>query len=273
MLSFKSTFAASFPELTKLATVSPRVTPTSPVPTAVDRHPPSSDIPSTAPKAVASSVSPWLANWAYPLSHQCFLPTYFRRITVVGQEYLSPAQLGQAGPIILAPTHRSRWDALLVPYAAGKHVTGRHLRYMVTADEMQGAQGWFIRRMGGFPIDTRAPGISSLRHGIELLHQHETLVIFPEGGNLLENRRLGINRLHPGLARLALQAMSSQPNCAIQVIPMTIHYSHPRIGRSDAVIQIGAPIAVSQYRGDQPKRSAHRLTQDLSAALQKLNQP
>jgi len=31
-------------------------------------------------------------------------------------------------------------------------VTGRDLRFMVSADEVRGIQGWFIRRLGGFQI-------------------------------------------------------------------------------------------------------------------------
>ncbi len=274
MLSFKSNFAASFPELIKLTRyVSPPALtgPLTPEPSTATRpSSPKQPVNSAPIPSVDSTVEPWIASWMYPLSHQLFLPSYFRQITIVGQEHLA----GE-GSIILAPTHRSRWDGLLVPYAAGQHVTGKHLRYMVTSDEMQGAQGWFIRRMGGFPIDTRTPGVSSLRHGIELLHRHETLVIFPEGGELLKNRQQGLNRLHPGLARLALQAIATQENCAVRVIPMAINYSHPAIGRGDVEIQIGQPIGVNQYLnsldGHSPKQIAKLLTQDLRTALTQLS--
>jgi 1-acyl-sn-glycerol-3-phosphate acyltransferase len=283
MLSFKSNFAASFPELIKLTRY---VNPPAPTGFSTTAAPPSTPKPPQPPvnrtqvQSVDSDVVPWLSSWMYPLSHQFFLPSYFRHITIAGQEHLAGD-----GSIILAPTHRSRWDGLLVPYAAGQHITGKHLRYMVTSDEMQGLQGWFIRRMGGFPIDTRTPGISSLRHGIELLHRHETLVIFPEGGELLKNRQRGLNRLHPGLARLALQAIATQENCTVRVIPMAINYSDPTIGRGDVAIQIGRPIVVNQYvnsphinpphinspHGHSAKQIAKQLTQDLSTALTQLS--
>jgi hypothetical protein len=41
--------------------------------------------------------------------------------------------------VLLAPTHRARWDALLLPLAAGVRVTGRHCRFMVTLDEFNTA--------------------------------------------------------------------------------------------------------------------------------------
>jgi 1-acyl-sn-glycerol-3-phosphate acyltransferase len=273
MLSTKSNFAASFPEIPQRLRSSKLI---NFYPSTANRELDSASTPlshetRSAQSTIASGVSPWLSSWLYPLSHHCFLPYYFQNIRIVGQEHLP-----KDGAVILAPTHRSRWDALLVPYAAGKHVTGRHLRYMVTADEMKGLQGWFIQHIGGFPIDTRTPGISSLRHGIELLHQHNALVIFPEGGELLENRRKGLNRLHPGLARLAIQAMATQPNCAVRVIPMAINYMNiqdgdPKIDRCEVEIQIGQAIEVAKYIGDHPKRDAKLLTQDLSTALRYLS--
>jgi 1-acyl-sn-glycerol-3-phosphate acyltransferase len=260
MLSFKSNFAASFPELPLTQPYPPQKSAcSSPAPTLYAR-------PSTEHPTSPSAVSPWLSSWVYPLSHYGFLPRYFRSLQVIGQ-----AHLPKSGPVILAPTHRSRWDALIVPYAAGKHITGRHLRYMVTIDEMQGLQGWFIRHMGGFAIDTRAPGISSLRYGIELLHHNQTLVIFPEGGELLENQAKGLNKLHPGLARLALQAMHHPQSSPVRIVPMAINYHGWEKSRCDIEVQIGQAIDTSIYLGTSNKRSAQQITQDLSDALKQLS--
>jgi 1-acyl-sn-glycerol-3-phosphate acyltransferase len=54
-----------------------------------------------------SRVSPWLTSLFYPLGHYIVLPFYFGKIEITGQEHLP-----KDGPVILAPTHRSRWDAL-----------------------------------------------------------------------------------------------------------------------------------------------------------------
>ena len=125
---------------------------------------------------VTSRVCHWLTSVIYPLGRRIVIPFYFRQLKVTGQE-----NIPKTGSVILAPTHRSRWDALLIPYAAGKPVTGRDLRFMVSEDEVKGIQGWFIRRMGGFPVNTRHPGIGSIRHSVELLRNGEALVMFPEG--------------------------------------------------------------------------------------------
>ena len=92
-------------------------------------------------------------------SNKLVVPAYFGAVEVIGQEHI-PA----SGPIILAPTHRARWDSIILPLAAGRPVTGRDLRFMVSADEVKGLQGWLIRRLGGFAVNVKRPTISSLRH-------------------------------------------------------------------------------------------------------------
>ncbi|MFO7145130.1 1-acyl-sn-glycerol-3-phosphate acyltransferase, partial [Arthrospira sp. PCC 8006] len=60
--------------------------------------------PSTQTKS--SDVAHWLTSIVYPLGRYGVLPFYFKKITVTGQE-----NLPKDSPLILAPTHRSRWDA------------------------------------------------------------------------------------------------------------------------------------------------------------------
>ncbi len=217
---------------------------------------------------VNSHVSPWLASLVYPLGRYCVLPFYFKSLEVIGQENL-PKQ----GPVILAPTHRSRWDALIVPFATGRHVTGRDLRFMVTVDEMQGLQEWFIRRLGGFAVDQKHPTIATLRHGVELLHQGEMLVIFPEG-NIFQDHQ--VHPLKSGLARLALQAETSYANLGlgIKIVPISIHYDPiiPQWG-SNVKVRIGSPLSVPDYCQGSVKKNAQSLMQDLELALNKINQP
>lgn len=210
-----------------------------------------------------SQCSSWLASLVYPLGRYVVAPFYFRRIEISGRE-----NLPQTGPVILAPTHRSRWDAVMIPYAAGHDITGRHLRFMVSADEVRGLQGWFIRHLGGFPIDTRRPAIASLRHGVELLQDGQALVIFPEGNIFRETQ---VQRLKPGLARLALQAEASHPNLDITVVPIRVYYSKPFAPwRCRVKVCIGQPLRVAAYDLKMPKQSAQLLTADLKQAIEAL---
>lgn len=229
--------------------------------------PPTENIsqPSTPAKttSVNSRVCHWLPPILYPLGRRVVLPFYFRHLKVTGQE-----NIPRTGPVILAPTHRSRWDALLIPYAAGRTVTGRDLRFMVTEDEMKGIQGWFIRRMGGFPVNTKHPGVASFRHSLELLVQGEALVIFPEGDIYRD-----FQPLKPGMARIALQAEASKPGMGLTILPINIHYSSPiPHWRCDATVTIGTPIKVANYCSKSTKKSAEKLTQDLEIAMRNLNQ-
>jgi 1-acyl-sn-glycerol-3-phosphate acyltransferase len=216
------------------------------------------EISNSPAQTTRSRCLPWLASIAYPLARYLVLPFYFRRIEVTGREHFPTT-----GPVIIAATHRSRWDAFMVPYAVGQDVTGRVLRFMVTADEIKGLQGWFIRRLGGFPINTRHPGISALRHSVCLLQHGEVLVIFPEGNIYRQPASL-----KPGLARLALQAEASQPDLNVQIVPISIQYSKPLVPWRTAVkIHVEKPLSAIVYASDHPKQGAKRLTEDLETVL------
>lgn len=221
---------------------------------------------STKETQVNSDVSPLLASIVYPLGQHLILPFYFKSLEVIGQE-----NLPQQGPVILAPTHRSRWDAIMIPYATGRYVTGRDLRFMVTVDEMKGLQGWFIRHLGGFAINQKHPTISTIRYGVELLHQGEMLVIFPEG-NIFQD-----NQVHPlklGLGRLAIQAETSRDHLGIKIVPISVRYNPIIPGRGSSVkIKIGTPLSVNDYCQGSAKKDAQHLIQDLELALNQIDQP
>lgn len=211
-----------------------------------------------------SKVSPWLMAIAYPLC-QSLLPRYFRRIQITGQEHI-PHQ----GPVIIAPTHRSRWDALLVSLALGRGISGRDLRFMVTATEVTGIQGWFIRRLGGFPVDLKRVESSSLIYSVALLQQGEMLVIFPEGG-IFRDRQ--VHRLKRGIARIALEVVAQEPTNPIQILPVAIDYDDPYQAWGCGVqIRIGQGIKVNQFDPGVMKTSSEALTQALWVALQEINE-
>lgn len=236
----------------------------------------SSAPPSKHEASLTTRVSPWLSPIAYPLGCRLVLPSYFGTIDISGQEYL-PTE----GPVILAPTHRSRWDALIVPCATGRRVTGRDLRFMVSINEMKGIQGWFIRRLGGFPVDPQQPAIASLRCGLEVLKHREMMVIFPEGGIFRDGQ---LHPLKPGLARLALQAEQSQPDLNVKIVPIYIDYGEAFPSwNCDVTVRIGKPLQTSHYAHQVPvqgesasrhrdaiKQGARKLTHDLTLALQEL---
>lgn len=210
--------------------------------------------------AMRSRLSPWLTPLMYFLGRKVVLPAYFSHIEVIGQE-----NIPRKGPVILAPTHQSYWDSLLIGLI-GKR-SGRYLRFMVTADECLGVQGWFIKRLGGFPVHVRKPSIKTLRHGIQLLQAKEMLVIYPEG-NIFRDR---INPLKPGLARIALRAEQSHPHLNTKIVPISLEYSdqYPR-WRGTVTVRIGTPMLVSHYKAGACKEQSQKLTTDLQTELMAL---
>ncbi len=228
-------------------------------------NPPSGPDQSKQKQDITSRISPFLMGLAYPLFRYLVLPVYFSRIQVTGQE-----NLPREGPVMLAPTHRSRWDPMLVTYAAGRLVTGRDLRFMVTIDEMKGLQGWFLERLGCFPINPRKRDIGSLRHGIDLLKQKRMLVIFPEG-RIVEGLEK-VESIQSGLAYIGLQAEAAQPGLNGQVVPISIRYDPPVPSwRSKAKVSIGQPLAIKDYCRKPIKECAKELKDDLQETLQELH--
>ena len=217
-----------------------------------------------AKTTINSGISPILASFLYPLGCYAVMPLYFGRIEVSGQE-----NIPLTGPVIVAPTHRSRWDPLIVSYATGRLASGRHLRFMVTTDEYNRPfQGWFIRQMGGFPINTQRPDMSSLKHSVELLYQNEMLVIFPEGGIFRDSTVSTIKR---GLARIALEAESEQPGIGVKILPISLRYSDPYPSWGSKVrVKIGFPISVAKYSSDSLRKSSQKLTATLETRLKDL---
>ncbi|WP_216900271.1 1-acyl-sn-glycerol-3-phosphate acyltransferase [Synechococcus sp. CCY 9618] len=183
--------------------------------------------------SLCNGISPWLSPVAMLVTVDLALQGYFGELRVLDREHL-PTE----GAVLLAPTHRARWDALMLPWAAGRRVTGRDCRFMVTADEMKGLQGWFLHRLGCFPVNQGRPTLASLRYSVELLACGQQLVVFPEGRIRRED---GPIRLHQGLARLALLATSQ--GVEVPVVPVGIAYGHadPRPGDA-AALCFGSPL-------------------------------
>ena len=165
------------------------------------------------------------------------LNCFFRRKLVIGSE-----NLPFNGSVVLAPTHRSRWDALMLTMAAGRRITKRDCRYMVTRSEMRGLQGWFLNRLGCFPIDQGRPSLTTLRYAVDLLLSRQQLVVFPEGKI---NRLSEPVKLKKGLIRLA--QLASSKGLDIKIVPVGLAYSEviPKFYGSSAIC-FSKPITITK---------------------------
>ena len=172
----------------------------------------------TREQALASGIDPFWAPLAMVLTQDVALKGYFSQQIVLGAD-----RLPKHGPVLLAPTHRARWDALMLPFAAGRRVTGRDCRFMVTRTEMVGIQGWFLHRLGCFAVDQGRPSMTTLRYAIDLLSAGEQVVVFPEGRIHRTDEPI---RLQQGLARLA--QLATRQGVPVQVVPVGLAYSEVR---------------------------------------------
>ena len=145
--------------------------------------------------------------------------------------------------IILAPTHRSRWDGLVLTMAMGRRITNKDCRFMVTKSEMRGIQGWFLKRLGCFSINQLSPSLSALRYAIDLIEKGEQLVVFPEGKINKYGKTLVLKEGLYRLARLATKKTNS-----IFIIPIGIAYSKvsPKF-KSEFCLSLGQPIEINNY--------------------------
>ena len=201
-------------------------------------------------------VSRWLAAMLFPL-HAIFMRCYFK-VEVSGEH-----NIPSSGPFILTPIHRSRWDPFMVYYA----VSRRFLYFMTSHDEVVGLQGWFMRRMGAFPINVLRPSPSVIRSCKEMIARGEALVIFPEG-NLFYYEPGEVHPLKPGVAWLALNFQKRCNDVDIPIIPVRLVYGDRKLrAGSRAKILVGEPISVAEYADLPLKEGIFALTSALQHAL------
>ncbi|BDA40006.1 lysophospholipid acyltransferase family protein [Candidatus Atelocyanobacterium thalassae] len=209
-------------------------------------------------------ISPWLIYIAYILGFWIILPFYFGRLIIKGQE-----NIPKNGSVIVTPSHRSRWDALIIPYAVGRVASGQDLNFMVSSSEMKGIQGWFIRKLGGFPINSKQLIGGGLDHSIEILKKEKMLVIFPEGGIF---RGSQVRTLKRGTAHIVIDVKYQQPSNTVKILPISIQYSKffPS-WRTKVVVNIGLPMDITIYDFQDTKNDSERLTYELESHLKRLH--
>ena len=184
-------------------------------------------------------INPILGSIAMFVTQDIVLRFFFNKKKIINNSFLIPTN----SSIILAPTHRSRWDGLVLTMAMGRRVTNKDCRFMVTKSEMRGIQGWFLKRLGCFSINQLSPSLSALRYAIDLIEKGEQLVVFPEGKINKYGKKLVLKEGIYRLARLAKHKTES-----IIIIPIGIAYSKvsPKF-RSDFCLSFGKPMVMNEY--------------------------
>ncbi len=182
-------------------------------------------------------------------------------MTVVGSEHVPES----GGFILAAGGHRSILDT---PVVAG--TTRRILRYMGAEKYFQvPGLSWFLKSVGGFPVERHATDRDALRLSEEVLRSGEPLVIYPEG-----TRFSGpvVQPLQQGAGFLACRAQ-------VPIVPVGLggtERAWPKGGRfirpRKVALVVGEPmIPPVPEDGTRVKRSAVRAFNDeLHVRLQEL---
>ena len=188
---------------------------------------------------ICYTINPVLGLIAMFVTQDIVLRFFFSKKKILNKDFAIPIN----SSIILAPTHRSRWDGLVLTMAMGRRVTNKDCKFMVTKSEMKGIQGWFLKRLGCFSINQLSPSLSTMKYAIDLIEKGEQLVVFPEG----KINKYGKNLvLKEGLYRLA--RLATKKTASITIIPIGIAYSKvsPKF-RSEFCLSYGTPIAMHEF--------------------------
>ena len=184
-------------------------------------------------------INPFLGFLAMFVTQDIVIKFFFSEIKIKNKFFSIPKN----SSVILAPTHRSRWDGLILTKAMGRRVTNKDCRFMVTKSEMRGIQGWFLKRLGCFSINQLSPTLSALRYAIDLIEKGEQLVVFPEGKINRYGKKLVLKE---GLYRLA--RLATKKTTSITIIPIGIAYNKiPPNFRGEFCLSFGKPMPINDY--------------------------
>ncbi len=188
---------------------------------------------------ICYTINPVLGLIAMFVTQDIVLRFFFSKKKILNKDFSIPIN----SSIILAPTHRSRWDGLVLTMAMGRRVTKKDCRFMVTKSEMNGIQGWFLKRLGCFSINQLSPSLLTMKYAIDLIEKGEQLVVFPEGKINKFGKKLVLKEGLYRLARLAAKKTES-----IVIIPIGIAYSKisPKF-RDEFCLSFGKPMIMDDY--------------------------
>ncbi|WP_080503714.1 MULTISPECIES: lysophospholipid acyltransferase family protein [Prochlorococcus] len=171
------------------------------------------------------------------ITQDIVMKIFFKKKKIINNKFLIPNN----SSVILAPTHRSRWDGLILTMAMGRRVTKKDCRFMVTKSEMIGIQGWFLKRLGCFSINQLSPSLAVLRYAVDLIVKKKQLVVFPEGKINKHGKKIVLKE---GVFRLA--QLAKKKAAFITIIPIGIAYSevNPKF-RGNVSLCVGEPLIIS----------------------------
>ena len=164
------------------------------------------------------------------------LRTYFKKISVEGKD-----NYDSEGATLLAVNHPNSFiDPLLVT-----SILFGNLYYLTAAEYMgKGIKNWFMRKeFHMVPVyrpsvfaDTKGNS-DMFKECSDLLKDSKMLLVHPEGDSV---KRLKIQPLKTGLARIAIGTKQKYPQLPIKIIPIGLNFTNHHQAFSDVHIKINA---------------------------------
>ncbi|MBQ3268758.1 MAG: 1-acyl-sn-glycerol-3-phosphate acyltransferase [Clostridia bacterium] len=172
--------------------------------------------------------------------------------TVEGLENI-PAE----GAFILCCNHCSNRD----PFYLGVFIRQRFLYFMAKIELFRfWPVSWFVRSLGGFPVDRGHSDLNAVRTALKLLKEGQCMAIFPQGTRIKDNSR---TPMLEGASMIALRA-------GAPVIPAYIGGPYRPFRRTQ--VSFGKPVDLSDFsrKLDSPTLvAATRRIEDAVWALKK----
>jgi 1-acyl-sn-glycerol-3-phosphate acyltransferase len=145
------------------------------------------------------------------LGFRSFFKTYFRG------EIFNAERVPATGPVLLASNHLSYLD----PPIIGASIN-REINYLARENVFRPAPiGKLLRSVNVIPLDRDGGGIAGLRTGMEILHQNQALILFPEGTRSPDGQ---LHRFRSGIGLIIIK--STAP-----VIPVRVFGAYEAFGR------------------------------------------
>ena len=174
------------------------------------------------------------------------LEFFYRRIEVQGQENIPKDK-----PVIFASNHvNALMDPLVIAYFSGKQ------QYFMTRGDVFTIP-WvaaIFKSWRMLPIFRMKDGIDSLAKNdaimdfvVERLKTGYSIIIFPEASHFWVPT---VQPLKKGLARLAFEVLSQNPDSELHVVPVGLHYSDKIKVNQDVLVSFGKAISIRDFQQD-----------------------
>ncbi len=129
----------------------------------------------------------------------CLILIYIPLCLIFPTKVVSKKNLPTKGKMILTCNHQTNNDVLIIAYKLSKRRF-----YFMSKDSLFKNKffGWFLKKLGAYPVKRGANDISAIKTSMALLKKEKALCLFPEGSRLISSEK---NELKNGTAMFALK--------------------------------------------------------------------